>query len=98
MLLLTTLIDDTIQILLQHRIISVNAVYPLESKTTALHLAASLGRTDVVSLLLDQEGIDDTLRDANGHTALEVARSKEVQTVIQGLFWILTCRPFVLKI
>lgn len=56
----------------------------MESKTTALHLAASLGRADVVALLLDQEEIDDTLRDAKGLTAQAVATTKEVRDIIQG--------------
>ena len=70
--------------LLQNRSISPNAVHPIESKTTALHLAASLGREDIVGLLLDQEEIDDTVRDAKGLTAKAVARTKEVRDVIQG--------------
>ncbi|KAI0641225.1 Oxysterol-binding protein-domain-containing protein [Trametes meyenii] len=68
---------DTISLLLSHRSISPNAVYPPGTGTTALHLAASLSRMDVVNLLLDQEGIDDSLRDSHGKTALEVARGKE---------------------
>lgn len=75
---------DTISLLLSHRSISPNAVYPPGSGTTALHLAASLSRTDVVNLLLDTEGIDDSLRDANGKTALEVARGKETIRAIRG--------------
>lgn len=59
-------------------------MYPPGSGTTALHLAASLSRTDVVNLLLDAEGIDDSLRDANGKTALEVARGKETIRAIRG--------------
>ncbi|KAI0820585.1 Oxysterol-binding protein-domain-containing protein [Trametes gibbosa] len=74
---------DTISLLLSHRSISPNAVHPPGSGTTALHLAASLSRTDVVNLLLDQEGIDDSLRDANGKTALEVARGKETVRAIR---------------
>ncbi|EIW65347.1 uncharacterized protein TRAVEDRAFT_111458 [Trametes versicolor FP-101664 SS1] len=74
---------DTISLLLSHRSISPNAVYPPGSGTTALHLAASLSRTDVVNLLLDAEGIDDSLRDANGKTALEVARGKETIRAIR---------------
>lgn len=71
-------------LLLAHRSISPNAVYPHGSGTTALHLAASIGRTDVVSLLLEQDGIDDTLRDSHGRTCKEVARGKEVQKAIRG--------------
>lgn len=80
----TYVADDTIQLLLQHRSISPNAVHPIESKTTALHLAASLGRAEVVALLLDQEEIDDTARNGKGLTAKAVAKNKEVRDLIQG--------------
>ncbi|GJJ09010.1 hypothetical protein Clacol_003231 [Clathrus columnatus] len=83
-------LDDTINLLLQHRSISPNAIHPPESKVSALHLAASLGRVDVVSLLLDQPGINDTLRDNKGLTARDVARTKEVRDVIQGPTYILS--------
>ena len=75
---------DTISLLLSHRSISPNAVYPPGSGTTALHLAASLSRTDVVNLLLEQESIDDSLRDGQGKTCLEVARGKETIRAIRG--------------
>lgn len=74
----------TINLLLSHpspnsasRTISPNSIYPAQSLTTPLHLAATLGRTDVVSLLLDQQGVDDTREDANGKTCLDVARTRE---------------------
>lgn len=75
---------DIIAILLANRFISPNAVYPPESKTTPLHLAASEGRVDVVNLLLDQEGIDDALLDANCKSCKDVAKGKDVVKAIQG--------------
>lgn len=74
------------RLLLQQRPISPNAVDPPESRTTALHLAASIGRADVVSLLLEQEEIDDTLRDAKGKTCKEVAKTRDIIRIIQGDF------------
>ncbi|KAI0074811.1 hypothetical protein K474DRAFT_1647551 [Panus rudis PR-1116 ss-1] len=74
---------DTVAFLLTHRTISPNAVYPAGSGTTPLHLAASLGRADVVSLLLEQEEVDDTLRDAQGRTCLDVAKGKETIRAIK---------------
>ncbi|KAI6112236.1 Oxysterol-binding protein-domain-containing protein [Pisolithus croceorrhizus] len=53
------------------------------SGTTALHLAASLGRADILSLLLDQPDIDDTLRDNHGHTCRDVAKGREAVKVLQ---------------
>lgn len=77
---------ETVSLLLSHRSISPNAIHPPASGTTALHLAASLGRADVVNLLLEQEDIDDTLRDSNGKTCVDVARGKDVLSVINGTF------------
>ena len=77
-------VAETVSLLLSHRSISPNAIHPPASGTTALHLAASLGRADVVNLLLEQEGIDDTLRDSNGKTCVDVARGKDVLAVING--------------
>ncbi|KAG2123665.1 Oxysterol-binding protein-domain-containing protein [Suillus cothurnatus] len=74
---------DTVQLLLSHRAISPNGVHPPGSGTTPLHLAASLGRTDIVNVLLDQAGIDDTLRDNNGKTCKDVAKLTEVIQILQ---------------
>ena len=75
---------ETVSLLLSHRSISPNAIHPPVSGTTALHLAASLGRADVVNLLLEQDTIDDTLRDSNGRSCTDVARGKDVLSVING--------------
>lgn len=75
---------DIIAVLLANRFISPNAVHPPESGTTPLHLAASEGRADVVSLLLGQAGIDDSLLDANGKSCKDVAKGKDVVKAIQG--------------
>lgn len=77
-------IAETVQLLLLHRAISPNGIHPPGSGTTALHLAASLGRAEIVSLLLDQPGIDDTLRDNQSRTCKDVAKGKEVVQVLQG--------------
>ncbi|KAF8344941.1 Oxysterol-binding protein-domain-containing protein [Amanita rubescens] len=52
---------QTVALLLSHRAIDPNGLHPPGSGTSPLHLAASLGRTDVVTLLLDQPDIDDSL-------------------------------------
>jgi len=75
---------ETVQLLLSHRAILPNGIHPPGSGTTALHLAASLGRAEIVSLLLDQPGIDDTLRDSQGRTCKDVAKGKETTQVLQG--------------
>jgi ankyrin repeat protein len=59
-------------------------VHPPSSGTTPLHLAAALGRADVVNLLLEQDGIDDTLRDISGKRCRDVAKAKDVIRAIDG--------------
>lgn len=83
---------ETVSLLLSHRSISPNAIHPPVSGTTALHLAASLGRADVVDLLLEQDTIDDTLRDSNGRSCTDVARGKDVLSVINGTFTLSSLR------
>ncbi|KAF9442720.1 hypothetical protein P691DRAFT_846150 [Macrolepiota fuliginosa MF-IS2] len=73
---------QTLSLLLSHRAISPNGVHPPGSGTTALHLAAALGRPEIVNLLLEQEGIDDNLRDAQGRTCRDVAKGREVVKAI----------------
>ena len=51
---------------------------------TPLHLASSLGRTEIVMLLMSQATIDDTVRNSHGRTALEVAKGSETARVLQG--------------
>ena len=79
-------VGDIIAVLLANRLISPNAVYPPESGTTPLHLAASEGRVDAVNLLLDQEGINDSLLDANDKSCKDVAKGKGVVKAIQGVY------------
>ncbi|KAG6877723.1 hypothetical protein C0993_004660 [Termitomyces sp. T159_Od127] len=73
----------TVALLLSHRAISPNGIHPPGSGTTPLHLAASLGRLDIVQMLLEQEGIDDTLRDAEGRSVKAVAKGKDIVKAIQ---------------
>ena len=83
---------STVQLLLSHRSISPNGIHPPGSGTTPLHLAAPLGRADVVNLLLEQEGIDD--RDSLGKTCRDLARGKEVTRTIDGTC---SCHAIYLK-
>jgi ankyrin repeat protein len=75
---------ETVTLLLSHRAISPNGVHPPGSGTTTLHLAASLDRCDIVNLLLEQPGIDDTLRDGRGQTCRDIAKNKDVIRAIEG--------------
>lgn len=82
--MLNVTLVETVSLLLSHRAISPNGVHPPGSATTALHLAASLGRADVVNLLLEQDAINDALRDSQGRTCKEVAKGKDVLRAIDG--------------
>jgi ankyrin repeat protein len=75
---------ETIYLLLSQAISS-NGVHPPGSGTTPLHSAASIGRTDVVDLLLEQDGIDATFKDANGKHCKKVARGKDDICAIEGV-------------
>lgn len=70
---------------MSYRAISPNGVHPPGSGTTPLHLAASLGRVDIINILLEQPGIDDTLRDSQGLTCRDVAKGKDVIRTIDGM-------------
>ena len=74
----------TVRLLLSS--ISPNGIHPPGSGTTPLHLAASRGRVDVVKLLLEQENIDDSLRDSQGKTCRDLADAEEVIHAIDGIY------------
>lgn len=50
---------------------------------TPLHLAATLGRTAVVRVLLDQPGINDSVTNYSGQTPLDLARTPEIFQLLQ---------------
>lgn len=78
------MLGETIESLLANKYISPNLTSPPDSGFTAIHLASSLGRIDVVSVLLDQEGADDATLDARGQSVLDVAKDQRTRQVIQG--------------
>lgn len=50
---------------------------------TALHVAAKLGRAPVVALLLEQEGINDSIHNFHGQTPLDVSYTPEIFQQLQ---------------
>ena len=50
---------------------------------TPLHVAAHLGRTEVVSLLLKQPEINDSIHNYNNRTPLEVSRTPQIFQILQ---------------
>lgn len=53
------------------------------SGQTPLHVACALGRTDVVALLLAQPQVDDSIRDHDSKTCLELCKHPEVAKLVQ---------------
>ncbi|KAG6877725.1 hypothetical protein C0993_004662, partial [Termitomyces sp. T159_Od127] len=49
-----------------------------ETGSLVVQVRRSLGRLDIVQMLLEQEGIDDTLRDAQGRSVKAVAKGKDI--------------------
>jgi ankyrin repeat protein len=74
-------VDPTIEVVLRHLPSSLSTIDARGQ--TPLHIAASLSRTDVVALLLNQPKIDDMIRDSNGRTCREVGGA-EVAGLISG--------------
>ncbi|CED83942.1 Oxysterol-binding protein [Phaffia rhodozyma] len=70
---------ETVEIVLDNKSINPNKPH---IGTPALHLAAELGRADVVQLLLEQPIIDDTIKDDQDRTCMDVASTEEVVQVI----------------
>ena len=60
------------------------ALYSFMGLGTILHKATELGKVDVVRFLV-REGIDLSIKDANGHTALDCARRLGKVEVMQVL-------------
>lgn len=50
---------------------------------TPLHLAAKLGRQEIVDVLLSVDGIDDTIINVEGKTAIELSKTKQISSTIE---------------
>jgi len=72
---------QTIEYVLNSKGIDVNAVDG-NTGETALHLAARLGRSDAVALLLKQPHINDNIQDNSGRTAMDLAMTPEIAQII----------------
>jgi ankyrin repeat protein len=55
--------------------------------STALHIASSMGRLDVVKLLLSKNEVNDGITDHKGKSAFDVAATAEVRVVLKGTFY-----------
>ena len=58
--------------------------------STPLHIAAKLGRHECLEALLEaREQVDDTLRDNEGRMAVEVAKNKQINNILECTFYII---------
>ncbi|QRW05886.1 oxysterol binding protein [Ceratobasidium sp. AG-Ba] len=76
---------ETVELILSNKYVSPNLAHPPGSSFTALHLAASLGRADVLRLLIEQDGADDTITDDHGQSPADVAKDQRTLDTIRGL-------------
>jgi len=77
----------TIEYVLASTLASVGGLGTVNSRdkdgNTPLHLAARLGRAPVVRMILDQEGVNDTIINMEGQTPLDLAYSPEIFQQLQ---------------
>ncbi|UZJ56398.1 hypothetical protein CBS101457_005718 [Exobasidium rhododendri] len=73
---------NTIHMILQEKDVDVNLI-EAQNGNTPLHLAAMIGRSDVVQLLLSVPNIDDTIRNTEGCDPSEVSKTPEIAQIFQ---------------
>lgn len=79
-------IDSTVELVFQN---SPNSVNSQDSKgSTPLHLAAMLSRLDVVTLFLSSDIVDDTIKDINGRTCLDLAGNSDIAGAISSKIFV----------
>lgn len=76
---------NTIDFILKQHGLDINAT-EVQGGNTPLHIASSIGRTDVVDLFLSHSGINDTIRNAEGHDAMDVAQVIDIIKLFQSRF------------
>lgn len=77
------MIVSTVELVFQN---SPNSVNSQDSKGfTPLHLAAMLSRLDVVNLFLASDIVDDTIKDLNGRTCLDLAGNSDIAGAISSM-------------
>lgn len=78
---------NTIRYVLEHSEDGKTSLVDINAKdkdgNTPLHIAASLGRTTVVKMLLEQEGILSTVSNFHGQTPMDNARNPEIYQQLQ---------------
>lgn len=76
---------ETVELLLAHKELDVNAVHPWRSNRTALMLAAQSGKMEIVNALLDRPGVRSDQKDLEGNTSLSLATIAGQSEVVASL-------------
>ncbi len=75
---------DLVRTALQQNPEHLNTSYA-QNGNTPLHVAALNGQAEIVTLLLEQPGIDKTLKNNDGKTATDLAQEKGFTEIVQLL-------------
>ena len=76
---------ETVELLLAHRELDVNAVHPRRYNRTALMLAAQNGSLQIINALLNRPGVKLNKKDLKGNTALSLATIAGQSNVVASL-------------
>ena len=76
---------ETVEPLLAHKMLDVNAIHPRRFNRTALMLAAQRGKLEIVNALLDRPGVRLDQKDLAGNTALSLATITGQSAIVETL-------------
>ncbi|CAE6526774.1 unnamed protein product, partial [Rhizoctonia solani] len=74
---------ETVELVLLNKYISPNMSCAADVGFTAIHLASSLGRADILKVLLEQDGADDTTLDTRGRSAIDLAKDQKTLNALR---------------
>lgn len=76
---------ETVEPLLAHKMLDVNAIHPRRFNRTALMLSAQKGNLQIFNALLNQPGVRSDQRDLMGNTALSLATVAGQSAIVETL-------------
>ncbi|KAG8733086.1 hypothetical protein FRC11_008791 [Ceratobasidium sp. 423] len=74
---------ETVELVLSNKYISPNMSCAADVGFTAIHLASSLGRADILKVLLEQDSADDTMLDTRGRSAIDLAKDQKTLNALR---------------
>ncbi|KDN39640.1 hypothetical protein RSAG8_08668, partial [Rhizoctonia solani AG-8 WAC10335] len=74
---------ETVELVLSNKYISPNMSCATDPGFTAIHLASSLGRADILKVLLEQDAADDTIMDTRGRSAIDLTKDQKTLNVLR---------------